>query len=516
MIRSFSSTFYYSLLWMIFLPSTLFSQKQSPNVLLIYTDDHRYSGVHALAQQAVQTPNLDALAADGIVFENTYLMGSFSGATCIPSRAMLMTGRNLFDLNRQGHLIPREHTTMGEAFQKAGYQTQIVGKWHQDNASLSRSFEGGATIMGRGVYLVDHFRMPLWDWDEEGQFPKDQAYLLQYNEDGTLSRRQLTKADQRGPIGTASNGPHTSEIFAAEASKFIEKYDAESPFFLYLAFHAPHDPRQAPERFKALYPPSKMELPPSYLPQHPFDNGHMVLRDEELVPWPRTPEIARKELADYYAIITHLDAQIGKVIQSLKASGQYENTLIVFAGDSGLAVGNHGLLGKQNIYDEDGVHVPFVLSGGVIEQKGVSVKGFSYIHDIFPTVCEWVGVPAPSSVRGQSLVPLIKGEESGSRSFTYHAYRHHQRAYRKGNLKLIEYVRADDFNKRKGAFVAGSRVTQLFDVESDPWETTDLSFQPAYQDRLAQLRQEMRQVANQLGDSKDNTGEKFDFWDFYQ
>jgi arylsulfatase A-like enzyme len=116
---------------------------------------------------------------------------------------------------------------------------------------------------------------------------------------------------------------------------------------MYLAFHAPHDPRQAPEAYRALYPPESIKLPPSYLPQHPFDNGEMTIRDERLPPWPRTPAIARQELADYYAIITHLDTQIGRVLAALEQSGQADNTIIVFAGDSGLGVGNHGLMGKQ-------------------------------------------------------------------------------------------------------------------------------------------------------------------------
>lgn len=510
------TSFFLTLLCILLLPQAANGQQSSPNVLVIYTDDHRYSGVHALAQQAVHTPNLDALAGEGIVFENAFLMGSFSGATCIPSRAMLMTGRNLFELEGQGHKIPKEHRTIGEAFQQAGYRTHIVGKWHQDNASLVRSFDSGSTIMGRGVYLVDHFRMPLWDWDDQGKFSKDQAYLLQYQQDGKLSRRPLQQDDARGPIGTEAQGPHTSEIFAVEASKFIAQSDTDSPFLLYLAFHAPHDPRQAPEAFRARYPSSKMELPPSYQAQHPFDNGHMVLRDEELAPWPRTPEIAQQELADYYAIITHVDEQIGKVIQSLKASGQYDNTLIVFAGDSGLAVGNHGLLGKQNLYDEDGIHIPLILAGGVIEQRGVNVEGACYIHDIFPTIAELVGIPIPNSVRGISLVPLLEGRVNSVRPFTYHAYRQHQRAFRKGDLKLIEYVRASDYTQRSGEFVAGSRVTQLFNIKEDPWETTDLSFQPAYREQVRALRNEMQQVAQELRDNKENTGERFDFWDFFE
>lgn len=490
-------------------------QVDQPNVVVIYTDDHRYTGVHALGKQPVKTPHMDALADDGVVFTNAFLMGSFSGATCVPSRAMLLSGRQLFDLKRQGHTIPEEHRTMGETFQEAGYYTHIVGKWHQDNPSLHRSFHSGSTIMGRGVYLVDHFRMPLWDWDDSGAYKKEAAFLMTYNDEGTVERRPLTQKDKRGPIGTAADGPHTSEIFADNAISFIQTYRKPTPFFMYLAFHAPHDPRQAPEKYKAMYPPKDIQLTPSYMPQHPFDNGHLFLRDEELAPWPRTPEIARQELSDYYAIITHLDAQIGRVIASLKANGQYENTLIVFAGDSGLGVGNHGLLGKQNIYDEDGVHIPLILAGGAVTQKGKRIDAFTYTHDIFPTVCDWVNIPIPASVSGQSMTPLIRGEQKQGRNYTYHAYKQFQRAYRKGDFKLIEYVRAKDFNKKIGEFEAGSRVTQLFNIRQDPWETQDLSFFPQYQSTIQAMRFELQQKAIELGDRKERTGEVYDFWDFY-
>ncbi|MEM9849407.1 MAG: sulfatase-like hydrolase/transferase, partial [Bacteroidota bacterium] len=295
-----------------------------------------------------------------------------------------------------------------------------------------------------------------------------------------------------------------------------QNYQKEQPYFMYLAFHAPHDPRQAPVDYKAMYPTESIKLPPSYLSQHPFDNGHLFLRDEALAPWPRTPKIACQELADYYAIITHLDAQIGKVIAALKASGQYENTLIVLAGDSGLAVGNHGLLGKQNIYDEDGLHVPFILSGGIIKAKGQNIHALSYIHDIFPTICDLVDIEIPKTLLGKSLLPVIEGKQTQIRDYTYHAYRQFQRAYRKGDYKLIEYVRAKDRNKKEGEFVAGSRVTQLFHIKNDPWETQDLSFFPEHRKRVLEMREKMQQRAIELGDYKQNVGQAFDFWDFFE
>ncbi|WKX76604.1 sulfatase-like hydrolase/transferase [Zobellia laminariae] len=491
-------------------------KKDQPNVLIIYTDDHRFSGVHALGGMQVKTPNMDALIADGVSFSNGYLMGAFSGATCVPSRAMLLTGRNVFDLEGQGHSIPPEHTTIGEALQGQDYNTHIVGKWHQDNASLARSFDSGDRLMSRGLYLVDHFRMPLWDWKKDGDYKFEDGYLLEYNENGKIVRRPVTKEEKRGPTGTEKNGPHTSEIFAKSASKFITDYKKKDPFFMYLAFHAPHDPRQAPQKYKDMYPVEDIVLPPSYMAQHPFDNGDMFLRDEELAVWPRTTEVAKQELSDYYAIITHLDDQIGKVIASLKESGAYENTLIVFAGDSGLAVGNHGLMGKQNIYDEDGVHIPLVFSGNLIKDKGSKREAFAYNFDIFPTIFDFIGVDAPSSVTGESLLPVIYKEKTSFRDYTYHAYKQFQRAYRTGDYKLIEYVRANNYDKKNGETIKGSRVTQLFNIKNDPWEVYDLSFFPEYAEQVKTMRKEMKEKANELGDTKENIeGEKYGFWEFY-
>ncbi|MEX0320863.1 MAG: sulfatase-like hydrolase/transferase [Puniceicoccaceae bacterium] len=488
-----------------------------PNVLLIYTDDHRYTGVHALGGQELRTPHLDRLAGEGIAFTRTYLQGSFSGATCIPSRACLLSGRSLFQLKALGRNMPEEHVTIGEAFQRAGYHSHIVGKWHQDNASLARSFDSGEKIMGRGVYLTDHFRMPYWDWDPSGKFSKEDAYLLEYNPEREfmIDPRPLTKDDKRGPTGTEKDGPHSSEVFAYNAKEFISNYDSEKPFFMYLAFHAPHDPRHVPQAYKDMYPEDEIELTPSYMPQHPFDNGHMVLRDEKLAPWPRTPAIARKELSDYYAIITHLDEQIGRVIQSLKDSGQWENTIVVMAGDSGLAVGNHGLLGKQSVYDEDGLHVPFILSGGPVQDKGLRVDALAYIHDIYPTICELAGIDTPESVKGKSLVPVLKGEVDEIREYTYHAYMQYQRAYRIGDYKLIEYVRGPGANKNLPEQLNGSRVTQLFNYKKDPWEIHNLAVFPEYWKLVDEMREEMKVIAETEDDNKEAVDYGWDFWDYY-
>ncbi|TNJ42548.1 sulfatase-like hydrolase/transferase [Tamlana fucoidanivorans] len=500
------------------LPKLVAQKNKKPNVIMIYTDDHRFTGVHALGGQALSTPNLDNLAYTGISFTNAYLMGAFSGATCIPSRAMLLTGRHLFDLDGIGNNIPTNHTMMGEAFMNAGYYAYHVGKWHQDTQSLARGFTSGGLVMGKPVYLQDHFRMPFSQWNKAGNYPKENAFLINWDENGKEVRRPVTKNDKRGPTGTETDGPHSSEVIANGAIDFISSYsEKKKPFFMYLAFHAPHDPRQAPKAYKDMYPEADIALPPSHMLQHPFDNGHIVLRDEQLAPWPRTKQVAQKQLSDYYAIITHLDAQIGRVITALKESGQYDNSIIVVAGDSGLAVGNHGLIGKQNIYDEDGIHIPFIISGGFLDtsNKGRREKAFCYNYDIFPTLCDMAGIKTPGSVTGKSLVPIINHEVNQVRDYTYHAYRQHQRAFRKGDYKLIEYVRAPDSNNKKGDFIAGSRVTQLFNITKDPWETFNLADFPEYTELVEQLRKEMKTKAVELGDLADGKRTQVDFWKYY-
>ena len=492
------------------------AQKRKPNVIMIYTDDHRYTGIHALGGQAVMTPNMDDLAHEGIVFTKTYLQGAFSGATCIPSRAMLLTGRNVFDMDGIGQNIPPNHTMMGEAFREAGYHCHMEGKWHQDFQSLARGFDSGGLVMGKPFYLTDHFRMPFSNWNKEGNYSKANAFLFTRSKDGTIERQNIDGNEKKGPIGSEQDGPHSSEIIAQSAISFLKAYNKKKPLFMYLAFHAPHDPRQAPAKYKAMYPEDRIDLPPSYLPQHPFDKADLQNRDESLAVWPRTPEVSQKELSDYYAIITHLDEQIGKVITALKASGDYENTIVVLAGDSGLAVGNHGLMGKQNIYDEDGIHVPFIISGGAIKNKGERLEALSYTHDIFPTLCDLVGIEIPTSVTGKSLLPVINGTKKQIRDYTYHAYKQFERAIRIGDFKLIEYVRAPNDVSEGKEYEMGSKVTQLFNVNLDPWETTDLSWHEEYQSKVKEMRAALKENAIKEGDdAPKNLGLKYNFWDYF-
>jgi arylsulfatase A-like enzyme len=240
---------------------------------------------------------------------------------------------------------------------------------------------------------------------------------------------------------------------------------------------APHDPRTVPKEYLDMYPPDSITLSPNCTAHHSFDNGALDMRDELLAALPRNPHEIRRELGAYYAMITHLDAQIGRVLEVLDRKGLTDNTIIVFAGDNGLALGQHGLMGKQNLY-EHSVHVPLAFSGPGIPRNETR-ESFAYLFDIFPTLCDLTGIDIPATVEGKSLVPVLENPQDRIRANVHCAFTHLMRSVRDERYKLIEYN------------VDGTRTTQLFDLQTDPWEMNNLADDPAHEHRRAALLEEL-------------------------
>jgi arylsulfatase A-like enzyme len=433
------------------------SRRRRPNVLILLTDDQRFSTINALGYGEVRTPHLDSLVRRSTAFTHACIMGGSQPAVCVPSRAMLLTGRTLFHLTGTGKTVPFSDVTLSELLRRHGYRTFHTGKWHQDRASFARSFTRGANIFFGG--MTDHTSVPVYDFDRSGAYPP-------------------------GKQRTAEK--FSSELFADSAIEFLEEQTGDQPFLAYVAFTSPHDPRQAPRRFRDLYDPSRLTLPPNFLPEHPFDNGELKVRDELLAAFPRTPEIVREHLADYYAMVSEVDEQVGRILSTLEWKGLRENTLIVFAGDNGLAVGQHGLLGKQNVY-EHSVRVPLLLAGPGIPE-GRRSDAFCYLLDVYPTLCQLLGIRTPTTVEGVSLGPALEGSAGAGRETLFFAYRDFQRAVRTRTHKLIEYA------------VAGERRTQLFDLVADPHETRDLAGDSRNQALIADLRAKLSAWQKQLDD----------------
>lgn len=434
---------------------------ERPHVVFLIADDHRDDAIGAFGKEMLQTPVLDSLVASGTSCRNTHIFGALTGAVCAPSRACVHTGIPLFRATIGKDMTNREHSSvirsdvrlMPQAMRDAGYHTHAVGKWHNDKASLTRSFEGGDKLHFHG--MSDHTKVPVYDYDATGVYPKEREYM------------ELT---------------FSTELFTNAAVNFIEDYRNEKPFFLYVAYTAPHDPRTAPEPYASMYDKSDITLPPNFVREHPFDTGDMVVRDEKLARWPRDEDEIRQHMADYYAMISHMDAQIGRVVKALKAKGIYDNTLIVYTADHGLAVGQHGLMGKQNLY-EHSVRIPLIFRGPGVPQ-GKQLRALASNIDIFPTLAGLCDVDLPEETEGISLHPILTGESDGVRGVVGSVYRDLQRMVTDGSWKLIRYYRSPITN-------TGTERIQLFDLLNDPWETNDLSADPSQVENIDRLASQL-------------------------
>lgn len=434
-----------------------------PNILLFFTDDQRFDTLHALNNPAIQTPNLDRLLARGTTFTRAHIPGGTSGAVCMPSRAMLHTGRTLFHIEGEGQSISESHTMLGEHLQEAGYSCYGIGKWHNGRESFARSFNGGAEIFFGG--MADHWNVPAYDYDPAGGYEQHTPFVRDPFKNNTVEWRECDHV---------TLGKHSSELFSDAAINFLADAPADEPFLLYMALLAPHDPRTMPQEFLDLYDPADIELPPNFATEHAFDFGIRDIRDEVLEAYPRTEDAIKRHIAEYYAMISHLDHEFGRVVAALEANGHADDTIIVFAGDNGLSVGQHGLMGKQNLY-EHSVRVPLIFAGPGIPQ-GERRDSFCYLLDIYPTLCDLLGLDAPPSVDGVSLLPCLLQADHAAREVLYLAYTDQIRGVRRGDYKYIEYETGQ---------------TQLFALAEDPFEMNNLIDAPEMARQVADLRQDM-------------------------
>jgi arylsulfatase A-like enzyme len=231
-----------------------------------------------------------------------------------------------------------------------------------------------------------------------------------------------------------------------------------------------------------------VELPASFQERHPFDIGVADIRDECLADAPRDPDEIRRHIADYYASVTHLDHHLGRVLETLRETGQRENTIVAVTADHGLAVGRHGLMGKQNLYDHS-VRVPLLLSGPGIPENA-RADTLCYQCDVNPTLREECGLPVPDDMDARSLTPAIADPGTVVREGVIGGYTDTQRMLREDQYKLIEYA------------VDGERYTQCFDLAADPMETENLAGTAAAQDHVSRLRERLREECRRLGDGE--------------
>ena len=498
MLRQLLATFF--LLFISFTINAEAPASTKPNIVFLYADDFAYWAINALGNEIIQTPNLDKLVAQGVSFSNAFNMGGWNGAICIASRSMLISGRSIWkanEINRQwGEGNTAAHSqTWGRLMSNAGYNTFATGKWHIQ-ADPEQVFEETVSINPGGM-PPDHLTGTpgLYDRVREAYANGEDFYALLppgYNRPLSETDDSWTASD---PVhnGYWTDGTHWSEVQRGDAINFIDAASrSEDPFFLYLAFNAPHDSRQSPKEFLDLYPLEDIPLPENWLPEYPYldEMGDLrVMRDEMLGPVPRTPYAIRTHIREYYAIISHLDAQIGMILQALEEKELMDNTYIFFTGDNGLSVGQHGLLGKQNMFDHS-IHVPLLAAGPDLP-SGTEVSSDIYLQDIMATSLSLAGIEKPDFVDFNSFLNLANGvaSELPLPNGVYGAYMDTQRMIRKDGFKLILYPR--------------NRELLLFDLNADPLEMNDLSEKPQYAAKVRNLFEGLLSLQAQMEDPLD-------------
>jgi arylsulfatase A-like enzyme len=383
----------------------LLAAEQRPNVLIIVADDLRPDCLLATGAKVARLPNLEALAARSCIFRDASLQGSTYPAVCVASRAMLLTGRGVSRLpvNHREIRAADFPSTLARAFGSAGYVTYHTGKNESCPVDLYREFHSSQTL-GRSV--------------------------------------------------------ETEAQHGADTAAFIREHSGQS-WLAYVEFALPHDPQDAPESYHARFRAKDMETPIDFRAEHPFDNGEMRVRDELTLPRPLTLESVKGKRARYWASAAWMDHQLGAVLAAVRDSGQEGRTWVVVIGDNGLSLGDHGLLGKQNLYAFGGMHIPCLVAGPGVQPRLSS--GLAQVHDIFPTLAAAAGLAPELSkdVEGVSLLPAVRGLSDQVRPVAFSRYRDVQFSAFDGRWKLIVYPRV--------------ARTQLFDRQADPYELRDLS-----------------------------------------
>lgn len=438
-----------------------------PNILFIFSDDQCYETIGAHGLTDIDTPNLDRLATEGASFTHAYNMGAWGGAVCMSSRASLNTGRFLWNADQAARQCGRgERPAWAQLLAQQGYDTYMSGKWHVGGMNAPNVFDRtGSVRPGMPNQQPAGYDRPKSASDyENGWKPWDKSR-----------------------DGFWKGGTHWSEVLADESVAYLrERSASEKPFFMYVAFNAPHDPRQAPKEYVDRYPLDRIQVPENFIAEYPDmgNDGVAMIRDEKLAPFPRTKFAIQVNRQEYYASITHMDAQIGRILDELESSGKADNTWVLFSSDHGLSVGHHGLVGKQNMY-EHALRVPFIVRGPGVN-AGAIIETPIYLQDVMATTLEISGQEIPDFIDFKSVLPLLEGNDAHAYEYIYGAYMGTQRMIQRDGWKLIAYPK---LGKMK-----------LFNTADDRLEMNDLGADPEYAGKLDELTALLETAMDDMND----------------
>lgn len=476
---------------------------QRPNILIFCTDEQRGDHLSCMGHPHLRTPNIDRIAAGGTLFRNAYS----SNPICMPARATMFTGQTgrVTGVVDNGVSLDPSWPTLPGILRDAGYRTHSVGKLHLQNW-------GGALAPGETA-LSNPERRAYWDWPgrrEDGiyqHFPNDyfglQTVELCNGHVHYVYGDYVTWLQKHHPgayVGYANSNEHPHPLaidpelhyntwIADRSISFLEaQASAAEPFFLWCSFPDPHEPFAAVKKWSDAYADTEIDLPQNALELSP-DSRCQALTDAGLGTAPIDPDRVRESIRQTCGMVSHVDEQVGRVMDRLDALGLSQNTVVVFISDHGDQLGEHGLFYKS-VYPYDAhMHIPFVVKAPEAKQPGKVVEDVVSMLDLMPTVLDLAGVPHPwegeagdrPALPGEVLTPVVKGEADPQRK---HALVECDRLnVRAGSLQVRTLV-TNDF---KLVYYPRSGETLLFDRKNDPQERTNRADDPACSEVLQGL-----------------------------
>ena len=443
---------------------------ERPNVLFIAADDLRCD-LGCMGNDEVLSPNIDALAARGRLFTRAYCQQ----AVCNPSRASLMTGLRpdtlkIWDLPTHFRERMPDVVTLPQHFRKHGYFAQNIGKiyhnWRQDIQGDPASWDVPAVMH----YATHGSDKPI----VKGPLPPNSA------------------SDIKCECRDVPDAAYFDGRIADLSIKALRERKADNkPFFLAVGFWKPHSPFNAPKKYWDLYDRSKLSPPPN--PEWPKDAPRIAWHNSREIlgsPKPRelTPEAVMEIRHGYLAAISYFDSQVGRVLGELDRLGLRDNTIVVFWSDHGYHLGEHSLWAKTSNFELD-AHVPLIISAPEMKQPGESSGTPAELLDMYPTLSEMCGLPAPAGVEGKSLVPALDDPKATVEpaAFTQHP----RPAYFKGKPDVMgRSVRTRRYRYTEWReFESGKLVgSELYDHQTDPLETVNVAAEAKYEEPVRECR----------------------------
>ena len=449
-----------------------------PNILFLMTDQHRADCLGCAGNKVIKTPNLDSIAVEGVRFSNAYT----STPSCTPARAALLTGLSPWHHGMLGYgrIAGQYPFEMPQALRDAGYYLFGIGKMHWYPQKKLRGYHG---------LLVDESGRA-----ETPGFVSDyRLWFKQQAPDLDPDATGIGWNDYRAKAYALPERLHPTVWTADRAVEFLDKYDRPEPFLLKVSFARPHSPYDPPQRFMDMYRVDDMPAPvvgdwaARYAsheepPNPSLWHGDLSIRQ------------AKESRRAYYASVTFIDEQIGRILATLKKRGLYDNTLILFFADHGDMLGDHHLWRKTYAY-ESSANIPMILrwpkSLGMDPQRGKTLTQPVELRDVLPTFLDAAGAPIPSHLDGRSMLELVRGNTGNWRPYIdlEHSMcydQDHWTALTDGRFKYIYFA----YDGRE----------QLFDLEKDPGEIHNLAGEPASEPVLKDWRSRMVKHLSERGE----------------